>query len=321
MTANASLTTTVILNPRASAGKSVKRWQGCRKALEKRFGDVEVVETTGPGDATRLCREALQNGAERIVAVGGDGSINEVVNGFFENGKPLYPQAELVVVPAGTGSDFARSIGLASGLDIDASYIKDIDVGWATIRGHSGEDIERYFINISSFGSSGLIVDMVNKSPKVLGGKFSFMLGTLRGLASYRNQRIRLQVGENFDEELLVNTVAVANGRYFGGAMMIAPDATLDDGMFDVVVIGDISVATFIRHSGKLYRGEHLSLPKFRHIRGSEVIATPIDGAELLIDLDGEQPGKLPVHYRVIPAALKVFAPWDQAEACGAATG
>jgi diacylglycerol kinase family enzyme len=124
-----------------------------------------------------------------------------------------------------------------------------------------------------------------------LGGRASFCIGALRGLVAYNNQRVRLRVDDVFDEEIVINTVAVANGRFFGGSMMIAPHALLDDGFFDVVVLGDIGLVTFLRYSGKIYKGRHIGLPEIRELRGRVIEATPPGREPVLIDLDGEQPG------------------------------
>jgi diacylglycerol kinase family enzyme len=202
-------------------------------------------------------------------------------------------------------------------LALDEAEERPIDVGRAQFLDHTGKNVVRHFVNISSFGSSGLIVDKVNKSTKVLGGKASFCIGTLRGLVAYNNQRVRLRVDDVFDEEIVINTVAVANGRFFGGSMMIAPHALLDDGFFDVVVLGDIGLVTFLRYSGKIYKGRHIGLPEIRELRGRVVEATPLGREPVLIDLDGEQPGRLPVRYGVLPSAIKLLAPWKRASAAG----
>jgi diacylglycerol kinase (ATP) len=308
----------VVANPKAAAGRVRSLWNKSREAVEARLGSVEARFTSGPGDATELTRRAIAEGASRIVAVGGDGTINEVVNGFFDENGLAARETTLVVYPGGTGGDFARSIGM-SGVDVlsalDEATERLIDVGRAELVDHTGKSIVRHFVNISSFGSSGLIVDKVNKATKALGGKASFYIGTLKGLVAYKNQRVRLKIDQEFDEEVAINTVAVANGRFFGGSMMIAPHALVDDGLFDVVVLGDIGLTKFLRYSGKIYNGEHLGLPGIRELRGRVVEATPLGPEPVLIDLDGEQPGKLPVRYRVLPSAIKLLAPWKRASA------
>lgn len=312
--------TIAVVNPKAASGRVMRQWSHYDRELRRALGEVEVRRTQGPGDGSRVVREAVREGVDRVVVVGGDGTVGEAVNGLFnEAGEPLNPNVVLAYLPAGTGGDFARSIGM-SGKSLGGSLLRAeprrIDVGRATLTGPDGREIIRHFINISSFGSSGLIVDKVNRSPKWMGGKGAFMLGTVRGLLSYQNQRVRLRIDDTFEEEMLINTVAVANGRYFGGSMKIAPHALLNDGVFDVVVLGDIGLGDFVRHSGRLYAGTHLELPYTRELRGKKVTATPL-GGEVLIDLDGEQPGRLPVTYEILPGAVSLLAPWEDAEAVG----
>jgi len=310
--------TVVIANPRAANGKVGRHWPDYRHALRDACGEVEERMTGSPGEATLLTRQALQEGCERVVAVGGDGTVNEVVNGFFdESGDMFSPDAELLYISAGTGGDFARSIGMRGAkLSEDLARVqpRPIDVGRATYLAHDGRKVTRFFVNVLSFGSSGVIVDRVNHSTKVLGGKVTFLLGTIRGMMAYTNQRIRLTVDDHYDDELVVNTVAIGNGRFFGGSMMVTPHALLDDGMMDVVVLGNIGVGDFVRHSGKLYKGEHLRLRDVFELRGAKVRALPL-GGDVLIDLDGEQPGRLPLEVETLPRALKVAALWERAVA------
>ncbi len=311
--------TFVIANPSAASGRVRRRWSRVEGVLRQRFGAYEVLWTEASGDGTRLAREACQAGATRLVVVGGDGTLNEVVNGLFDAATdvPYVPDLELAVYPAGTGGDFVRSLGVA---DDDAEAWGDftsraIDVGRVVCRNAQGAEIKRYFVNEASTGGSGVIVDKVNHTSKRLGGKVSFYVGTLRGLIAYRNQWVRLRVDDAFEQDLVVNTVVVANGRYFGGSMMVAPEALLDDGLFDIIVIGDVSAATFVRHSGALYRGDHLRLPFFRHLRGSHVRIEPLSGVEpMLLETDGELVGELAASFAVMPRALHVLAPWPRGD-------
>jgi len=310
--------TVVIANPRAGGGKVGRRWPRLQAAIGAALGPADVRFTEGPGDATTLTRRALGDGVERVLVVGGDGTVNEAVNGFFgADGRSLAPDAVLGVIPAGTGGDFARSVGLG---DLSAerllaeATVAPADVGRAEYVAHDGKVATRYFLNISSLGSSGLIVDMVNHTTKRFGAKASFLWGTVKGLLRYENQPMRVTV-DGEAHEGLVNIVAVANGRYFGGAMKVAPGALIDDGLFDVVIVGDIGLATFLGVSRKLYRGEHLGHPRIRVFQAREVSVETTGKERVLLDLDGEQPGQLPVSYRILPAALKLMVPWSRAEA------
>jgi YegS/Rv2252/BmrU family lipid kinase len=310
----------VVANPRAAAGRVRTWWEAHQSDIELSLGSVDVRFTEGPRHATELTRIAIHDGCKRIIAVGGDGTVNEVVNGFFDGKELIRNDVALVVYPAGTGGDFVRSVGMVD-LAIEEALAqaepRQIDVGRAVLTHPDGKEALYHFVNVSSFGSSGLIVDKVNKSTKALGGKASFYMGTLRGMMAYRNQPVRIRIDNNYDEEHVINTVAVANGRYFGGSMMIAPQAIVDDGLLDVVMLGDIGVATFLRHSGKIYKGKHLSQgwPWASSHRGRVVEVTPLGPDPVLVDLDGEQPGRLPVRYEVLPAVLNLLAPWRRAEA------
>ncbi len=307
-----------VANPQAAAGRVKQWWQEHRKEVEKHLGPVEVQFTTGPGHATRLAREALLEGAARVIAVGGDGTVNEVVNGFFEHDRPVNPEAQLLVYPGGTGGDFVRSIGMvdvAIGAALAGAESRRIDVGRAALTGADGAEKVSYFINISSFGSSGLIVDKVNRSTKRFGGKTSFFIGTVRGLLAYRNQPVRLRLDDGPAEEHVINTVAVANGRFFGGSMKVAPDAIVDDGLFDVVILGDIGLGQFVLRSGEIYAGTHIKRSWVTVKRAKKVEALPLGAEPVLIDLDGEQPGRLPVRYELLPGAISLLAPWGRAEA------
>jgi len=304
-----------VANPEAASGRVRKWWAASRVAIEAHLGPVEVKFTERPRQATILTRRAIDEGAKRIIAVGGDGTINEVVNGFVDTRGAVAPDVTLVAFPGGTGGDFVRSIGMA-GRDVEQALAvaseRRIDLGRATVIGRDGCEVVRHFINISSFGSSGLIVDKVNKATKALGGRASYLIGTVKGLIQYRNQRVRLRVDDETLEQV-VNTVAVANGRFFGGSMMIAPWAILDDGLFDVVIVGDVGPATFLRYLGRIYRGEHLGLPEITVLTGKSVEALPLGKASVFVDVDGEQPGRLPAHYEVLPLAISVLAPWTRA--------
>jgi YegS/Rv2252/BmrU family lipid kinase len=312
--------TLLLGNPQAANGAVGRHWQKHLRAVSAWFGAATVRLTERPGHATLLVRDGLEHGCERVVVVGGDGTLNEAVNGFFTpDGAPLGSKAVLAYYPAGTGGDFARSIGLSDPSTADllaTASPRTIDLGRATLQSADGREVRRIFINISSFGMSGVIDNKVNETTKVLGGKASFMLGTLKALATYRAPSVRLRVEGGpspFDQTLKVNTVAVANGRYFGGSMMIAPNALVDDGLFDVVAVAATSTGHFLANSPKVYRGTHLSLPNVTFVRGKEIVAEPTTGP-VLIDIDGEQPGRLPVRYEIMPKAITVWAPWRYAE-------
>jgi YegS/Rv2252/BmrU family lipid kinase len=301
--------TVVIVNPRSQGGAAGQNWPHLADRIRREVPFEEAL-TTGPGDATRLAREAVKGGADRVVALGGDGTINEVVNGFFEAGAPIAPAAAFGILPYGTGGDFRKTVGVPKDFGEAVALLardkrRTIDVGRLD---HAGGT--RMFANIASFGMSGVVDRLVNQSKKRF-GKLSFMLATARGMLQYDNQRVRITFdGVAADAvEMTVNTVAVANGQYFGGGMRIAPDAELDDGYFDVVAIGDVGFAGFVLKSRRIYAGTHLSMKEVSHRRAKVVRAEASDpGAVVEIDLDGETPGFLPATFTVVPRALSVVA-------------
>ena len=306
--------TVVVVNPKSQGGKLGKRWTEIAETLGRAFPFDEAI-TRGPGDATRLTREALRSGAERIVAIGGDGTVNETVNGFFEDdGKPIAPNASFALIPFGTGGDFRRTFHLPTEIAeaakiVAANHKKKIDVGRLTFRTTAGETAHRMFANIASFGVSGVVDRLVNESGKKL-GRLSFLWATARATLSYKNQRVQLVFDGKDRVEATINTVAVANGRFFGGAMMVAPDAEVDDGVFDVVAVGDLGFGDLLVSGRRLYKGTHLSMDKVSARRAKVVEAEGVDPSAVIeLDVDGESPGRLPARFEIVPGALWMVVP------------
>jgi len=306
--------TIVIVNPKSQGGRLGKRWNDVAETIGRAF-PFEPAITEGPGDATRLARQALQGGAERVVALGGDGTINEVVNGFFdEAGQAIAPDASFAVLPFGTGGDFRRTLELPTELGAAAKVIannhrRKIDVGRLELTTMDGQRQVRMFVNISSFGVSGVVDRLVNESGKKL-GRLAFAVATARATWSYTNQRVQLVFDGTDRVEATINTVAIANGRYFGGAMMVAPHAELDDGAFDVIAMGDFGFGDLLKSGRRLYKGTHLAMDKVTARRARTVDAEPIDPKAVVeLDVDGENPGKLPARFELVPSALWVVVP------------
>ena len=306
--------TIVVVNPRSQGGRLGKRWKDIADTIGRAFPFEEAV-TEGPGDATLLTRKALRGGAERVVAIGGDGTINEVVNGFFdERGAAIAAEASMAVIPFGTGGDFRRTVHLPTELAeaarvIAANHRRKVDVGRLEFTASDGKRALRMFANIASFGVSGVVDRLVNESNKKL-GRLSFALATARATWSYRNQRVQLVFDGRDRVEATINTVAVANGRYFGGAMMVAPNAELDDGQFDVIAMGDFGFGDLLKSGRRLYQGTHLTMDKVTARRARVVEAEPIDPAAIVeLDVDGENPGRLPARFELLPAALWLVVP------------
>lgn len=310
-----SESTFVVVNPASANGKTGKRWIEMAARLRGRIGDFESAMTEAPRQATALVRDALCNGATHIVSVGGDGTHNEVVNGFFDGGRAINGEAMLSLIPTGTGGDLRRTLDLPMAAVDAIEHVGErpvaVDIGVLSCDDGNGNPVTNHFVNISSFGLAGQVVDTVNRTTKVFGGKFSFILGSVRATAKWRNQRVRMVLDPDTpDEQVLERRIyltAVANARFFGGGMMIAPGAVMDDGLFDVVVMGDISKAKVLLNSGTIYKGTHLDLDEVEHHLARAVRAEAFEGdPPVLIDMDGEQPGVLPATWTLLPKAMRL---------------
>jgi diacylglycerol kinase (ATP) len=228
-----------------------------------------------------------------------------VVNGIVGR------DVELALMMRGTGMDFPRTYGIPTKTE-DAAAVavsgatRTIDLGKVTYRSWGGAEAVEYFGNIASAGMSAAVARRANAKSKAMGGKASFFVALVEVFFSWRNVEMRVRVGDETRRGKINNTV-VANGQYHGGGMWLAPEARPDDGLFDVLVFGDLTKADFVRNVGKIYKGTHLTHPKIEQLRGPVV---EIDADEPLpIELDGEQPGTTPARFEIVPRALRVRVP------------
>ncbi len=308
----------IIVNPKSAAGATRDKWSGVAADLRAHFGPFKVAFTKGPGGGIELARTHALDGAEFIIACGGDGTINEVANGILLAGT----DTELGIFPSGTGGDFRRTIGLPTSPREIARSLKEgetrkIDVGRVRFTDMDGQPAERYFLNESSIGLAPSIIERVKGSTSLnwlpldtVRGRASFALSTLQEVVGLGSIPVRVKIDGGEEKRLQTVNLCIANARYFGGGMMIAPDAKLADGMLDVVNIGDINTAKIILNAYTLYRGTHIDLPevKSKLARRIEVLPEP-PNARTLISIDGELPGRLPAVYEVVPSAIRLRVP------------
>lgn len=297
-----------VVNPKSANGTTGKRWGELAATIARTLSDFGVEFTQKPMDATRITTTALKAGFECIVAVGGDGTINEVTNGFFEGGKALNPNAALGVLPRGTGGDFRRSFDWDTDFDAAVKRLKTpdtrpFDVGLCEYVNHSGQKESRYFANILSFGVSGLVDQEVARI-KGFGGRLGFSLASLRALTKYRDHAVRLSFDGKPAESLPITVVAIGNGKYFGGGMKVSPAADVSDGIFDVTLWSGFGVSDFIFKQRGIYNGGHLEYAGTQ-TRQCKTMTAEADG-EVLIDCDGEQPGRLPCRVELLPSAIRL---------------
>lgn len=309
-----------IVNPTAARGRGRREWASVQRELGARGEAFEAFEafegrcTTRSGEATELAREALRAGEEAIVAVGGDGTLNEVVNGYFdEAGSAINPRAAIGLLPCGTGSDFCRTLGLtdrAKALQaIRGGKTALLDVLRIVLRDREGRPIQRYAINVVSFGLGGDTVALVNAWrdawPRWIGGHPRFILAALHGLRRYRNRRIALRLEDETERTIHSNFLVAANGRFAGGGMMLAPNARPDDGLIDVILTKDVSRWDILRELPRIQRGAHLENPKVSEHKAARLSIAGDDS--LAVDIDGEAAGFTPATLTILPASIRFF--------------
>jgi YegS/Rv2252/BmrU family lipid kinase len=258
-----------------------------------------------PGHLIELARTAVDRGAQLVVAVGGDGTLNEVINGVAER------DVDLATIPLGTGMDFGRAYGIPTRFDDAVSVVLDgatrtIDAGRVRYRTWDGQDAERWFGNVGTVGMSGAVAQRANGMSKMLGGRVTFFYALTRVFLTWQNTDVTVSL-DDVERSGRMHDVIVANGPWHGGGMMLAPDAKPDDGLFDVVLIGDVSKVDFLTTAPKIYKGRHVTHPKVEILRSAH--ATVHAPERLPIELEGEQVGTTPAAFEIVPGALRVRVP------------
>ncbi|HEX3251285.1 MAG TPA: diacylglycerol kinase family protein [Pyrinomonadaceae bacterium] len=292
----------VIVNPASASGSTGEAWPQIASDLRSQFGSFRVLFTEHRGDAAALAGEAARKGEKLIIACGGDGTVSEVANGILSSGK----DAELGIMPSGTGGDFRRTLEISSRSRDAAMILRTgrtvrIDVGRVSYVDHNGNDATRYFVGVASCGMSTEVIQRVKDN------KVSFANALLKTALHNTPVRLVVQLDDTHDRQLTVLNLCVANARYFGGGMKIAPDAKLTDGKFDVVGVGDLSALQLFTSAPRVYLGSHLSMPEVSHALTRKVSVRPAETtAEVALEIDGELPGRLPATFQIIPEALRV---------------
>jgi YegS/Rv2252/BmrU family lipid kinase len=287
-----------LVNPASGNGATGKRWPDLRRRAAELGLRGDEVLSEYPGHLAEAARDAVDR---LLVVVGGDGTMNEVVNGAAGT------SAEVAVLPNGTGQDFGRTHAIPTGFDDAVRVALDgetriVDVGRVTLGVET-----RYFANVGSAGMSGSVARRANSMSKRLGGRATFFYALTREFLAWKNTDVTARVDGGEEIRGAMHDVIVAIGRWHGGGMKLAPDASQDDGLFDVVLIGDVNKLDFLTTAPRLYTGKYLSHPKVDHLRTPTI---EIDAAEPLpVEVDGEPIGMTPARFEVVPAALRVRVP------------
>ncbi|MEW6181726.1 MAG: diacylglycerol kinase family protein [Bacillota bacterium] len=298
----------LVVNPAAGNGSVRRVWPEIARLLTGAGLNFTYGFTDRPGVGAELARKVLGQGCDCVVAVGGDGTVNEVVNGLLAEDIPA--RARLGIIPCGTGRDFARTLGIPrSPAGAVARLVEGrallVDVGLITFSTEDNGASRRYFLNVADAGLGGETAARVNGAGKQLGGFWSFLRGALVTVSAYRPKTVRIDIDGDVSGQIDITTVALANGRYFGGGMFIAPQARMDDGLFDVVVIRGMPRLELALNLLKVYGGRHLDHPKVNLRRGRCIV---IDSRErVCVEADGEPAGYLPAEFSLVPDAVRVI--------------
>ena len=292
----------VIVNPASAGGSTGEAWPQIASDLRSQFGSFRVLFTKHRGDAATLAGDAARKGAKLIIACGGDGTVSEVANGILASGK----DAELGILPSGTGGDFRRTLEIPSRSRDAARVLRTgrtvrIDVGRVSFVDYNGTEAMRYFVGVASCGMSTKVIERVKADG------ISFASSMLQTAMRNKATRVVVQLDDAHNHQLTVSNLCIANARYFGGGMKIAPDAKLTDGKFDVIGIGDLSALKLLSSAPRVYLGSHLSMPEVSHALARKVNVRPAEREqEVALEIDGELPGRLPATFQIIPEALRV---------------
>lgn len=303
----------VVVNPASASGRTGKSWPEIRSRLADAIGPFDFALTAAPGDATRLTHDAVRAGAKTIIAVGGDGTINEAINGLCLGNHGSTTDILFGAVTSGTGGDFARSFNngknIRAAVDhLKAGRVQTIDLGRVRYTKDDGAEAVRWSNNISSFGFSGEVVRAVDASrmTKMLGGKLSFLWNSFTQLRKYTGREVEITIDNHAPIVIDICTAAICNGRYFGGGMMVAPNADPSDGSLDIIVIRQKPPLP-LADLRLLYTGAHLTHPNVSEMRGRRITARPLCPLPVALEIEGESLGRLPATFEVVPSALRIL--------------
>jgi len=298
----------VIVNPIAGGYLVSREWPRISRQLRDISLTFDHVFTEGPGHAIEIAKQAADSGYHYLIAVGGDGTVNEVVNGILYSANS--ERVTLGIVSSGTACGLARSLNISQDYVSACSLLAGqrraiIDVGVAQCWSQD-RLVQRFFVNVADVGFGAAIVDAWKNLPKRFGHRINYTLRTVEGLRrllTYRNKGVRLSV-ENEVEVISSCAVIVANGHYLAENIQIAPHARLDDGLLDVVIVGDVNKSELLKIWPALYSGNHITHPKIKQRKTRAITVESYE--QLLVEVDGDVLGESPASFWILPSALTV---------------
>lgn len=300
-----------IVNPKAGGGRTERLWPSLAARIERVWKKCHCVFTQKPGDATRHARLAAEKGQPWVVAVGGDGTVHEVVNGLMQAEETRRERLRLGIVSMGSGDDFIKSLGLpkdpfeAIGV-LERGGLRPIDLLQVDFLNHHKKKESRYCMNLADFGLGGKVMQKVNASSKPLGSKLTYFVHAIATFFTFRHFSAVLETEErNYHFHQLIMGM-VANGKYFGSGMCVAPEAEVDDGWMDVILVEKMGIPRFLGMLPQVYKKQQVSNESVFRIRAKALHVQPTSTKPVYIELDGEQPGTLPASFKLLPKALRV---------------
>ena len=298
-----------IINPKAAGGNALKSWNKSKKIIESFFPKYEFEITKSRRQATKITQETLQNDYETVVTVGGDGTLNEVVNGFYWEGNLINPKAKLAVISIGTGGDFGRMMNFPRKVEVACELIKNgktkkCNIGLVSFLNEKGEKNQRYFINIAEAGFGAETVRLINQDKTNNYRKLVYLKGLIQTITTYQNKNMKIEVDGSLVHNGKTLVAIVANGQYFGGGMHITPNAKIDDSIFEIVILGDLGKFKIVRNIYRLYNGTISTHPQVKCVRGREIKISSSE--KVLIESDGDYIGCSPVTFNMQPQSINL---------------
>ena len=296
----------------------IKKQEQLMARLKSVFGEAYQPDfrvTQHADHSIELAQNAVTEGATHIICLGGDGSLNEVVNGALRaaDAGAGISNIKIGLLPYGTGNDFARTMGVVNNSlllkqCIDNESYRAIDVGHTEYCDRHGKRANRYFVNITDVGIGGAIAHDLDSSSKMFGSMLTYQIAIIKALFTYKNKAVKVSA-DTFSYSKKIMSLVVANGRFFGGGMGIAPDAKIDDKLFSVVIIGEISILEYLQNLGNIRKSKKIVHPELQYLSASQILIESADTEALPIDMDGEFIGFTPIQMKVVPAAINFICP------------